>query len=175
MGAVCTVPCSPPFEDLEESSGQEPKDVAHDLARYTEGESVFDALAKRVDGYHPVRLLRMSWLLQMEETALKRRQELLEEAFLSAEELRKVWEEEQGLNHTFFYSEASLLLLDRARAKFKSSTVEHLLAELREVGSSDGGGRDGLAMRLFLYQDEMAEAEKKHWSIAQEKLVQGYH
>ncbi|CAK0897862.1 unnamed protein product [Prorocentrum cordatum] len=35
----------------------------------------------------------MSWLLQMEENVLKRRQELPDNAFVSAEELRDVWED----------------------------------------------------------------------------------
>jgi hypothetical protein len=57
-----------------------------------EGESVFEALAKVVDGLHPVRLLRMSWLLEQGGTVLGKRQQLPEEAFVSAEELRAVWE-----------------------------------------------------------------------------------
>ncbi|CAK0893890.1 unnamed protein product [Prorocentrum cordatum] len=62
------------------------------LARYTDAASLFDALAFTVEGLHPVRLVRMSWLLQQRGTALNRRQELPEEAFVSADELRAVWE-----------------------------------------------------------------------------------
>jgi len=39
-----------------------------------------------------VRLVRMSWLLQQQGKVLKRRQELPEEAFVPADELRNVWE-----------------------------------------------------------------------------------
>ncbi|CAK0886995.1 unnamed protein product [Prorocentrum cordatum] len=63
-----------------------------DPARYTDPASLFDALAFTVEGLHPVRLVRMSWLLQQRGTVLKRRQELPEEAFVSADELRAVWE-----------------------------------------------------------------------------------
>ncbi|CAK0846032.1 unnamed protein product, partial [Prorocentrum cordatum] len=63
-----------------------------DLARYTDATSLFDALAFTVEGLHPVRLVRMSWLLQQRGTVLKRRQELPEEAFVSAGELRAIWE-----------------------------------------------------------------------------------
>ncbi|CAK0857612.1 unnamed protein product [Prorocentrum cordatum] len=63
-----------------------------DLTRYTDATSLFDALAFTVEGLHPVRLVRMSWLLQQRGTVLKRRQELPEEAFVSAGELRAIWE-----------------------------------------------------------------------------------
>ncbi|CAK0824826.1 unnamed protein product [Prorocentrum cordatum] len=63
-----------------------------DLARYTDAASLFDALAFTVDDLHPVRLVRMTWLLQQRGTVLKRRQELPEKAFVSADELRAVWE-----------------------------------------------------------------------------------
>ncbi|CAK0833800.1 unnamed protein product [Prorocentrum cordatum] len=63
-----------------------------DLARYTDPASLFDALAFTVDDLHPVRLVRMTWLLQQRGAVLKRRQELPEEAFVSADELRAVWE-----------------------------------------------------------------------------------
>ncbi|CAK0884234.1 unnamed protein product [Prorocentrum cordatum] len=63
-----------------------------DLTRYTDAESLFDALAFSVEGLHPVRLVRMSWLLQQRGTVLKRRQELPDEAFVTADELRAVWE-----------------------------------------------------------------------------------
>ncbi|CAK0809093.1 unnamed protein product, partial [Prorocentrum cordatum] len=63
-----------------------------DLARYTDAASLFDALAFTVDDLHPVRLVRMTWLLQQRGTVLKRRQELPEEAFVSADELRAIWE-----------------------------------------------------------------------------------
>ncbi|CAK0801256.1 unnamed protein product, partial [Prorocentrum cordatum] len=58
----------------------------------TDAASLFDALAFTVDDLHPVRLVRMTWLLQQRGTVLKRRQELPEEAFVSADELRAVWE-----------------------------------------------------------------------------------
>ncbi|CAK0848215.1 unnamed protein product [Prorocentrum cordatum] len=63
-----------------------------DPTRYTDATSLFDALAFTVEGLHPVRLVRMSWLLQQRGTVLKRRQELPEEAFVSAGELRAIWE-----------------------------------------------------------------------------------
>ncbi|CAK0876893.1 unnamed protein product, partial [Prorocentrum cordatum] len=63
-----------------------------DLTRYTDATSLFDALAFTVEGLHPVRLVRMSWLLQQRGTVLQRRQELPEEAFVSAGELRAIWE-----------------------------------------------------------------------------------
>ncbi|CAK0871844.1 unnamed protein product [Prorocentrum cordatum] len=62
-----------------------------DLWRYTNAASLFHALAFTVEGLHPVRLVRMSWLLQQRGTVLNRRQELPEEAFVSADELRAVW------------------------------------------------------------------------------------
>ncbi|CAK0847120.1 unnamed protein product, partial [Prorocentrum cordatum] len=63
-----------------------------DLARCTGAASLFDALAFTAEGLHPVRLVRTSWLLQQRGTAPKGRQELLEKAIVSAEELRAVWE-----------------------------------------------------------------------------------
>ncbi|CAK0832422.1 unnamed protein product, partial [Prorocentrum cordatum] len=64
-----------------------------DLKRYTDAASLFDALSFTVEGLHPVGLVRMSWLLQQRGTVLKRRQELLEEAFVPADELRDVYAE----------------------------------------------------------------------------------
>ncbi|CAK0874892.1 unnamed protein product, partial [Prorocentrum cordatum] len=63
-----------------------------DLTRYMDAASLFDALAFTVEGLHPVRLVRMSRLLQQRGTVLNRRQELPEEAFVSADDLRAVWE-----------------------------------------------------------------------------------
>ncbi|CAK0905715.1 unnamed protein product [Prorocentrum cordatum] len=71
---------------------QSPEEVCFDPTRYTDAASLFDALAFTVEGLHPVRLVRMSWLLQQRGTVLKRRQELPEEAFVSADELRAVWD-----------------------------------------------------------------------------------
>ncbi|CAK0825261.1 unnamed protein product [Prorocentrum cordatum] len=87
---VCCLPDSA-FPVTLHISLQE-KQQGADMFRYTEGEDVFDTLAAKVDGHHPVRLLRMSWLLQTGEQVLKRRQELPERAFISAEELHDVWE-----------------------------------------------------------------------------------
>ncbi|CAK0824196.1 unnamed protein product, partial [Prorocentrum cordatum] len=76
-------------EELPKKEEQEP----FDLTRYTDAASLFDAFAfTTMEGLHPVRLVRMSWLLQQRDTVLKRRQELPEEAFVSADELRAVWE-----------------------------------------------------------------------------------
>ncbi|CAK0829152.1 unnamed protein product [Prorocentrum cordatum] len=72
-----------PKKEEQESFGQ---------TRYTDPASLFDALAFTVEGLHPVRLVRMSWLLQQRGTVLHRRQELPEEAFVSPDELRAVWE-----------------------------------------------------------------------------------
>lgn len=59
---------------------------------YVGAERVFEALERTVDGLHLVRLLRMSWLLKQRGIPLQRRQELPEEAFLGAGELRHGWE-----------------------------------------------------------------------------------
>jgi len=71
-----------------EGASEEPIDPG----QFTDAASLFDALACTVQGLHPVRLVRMSWLLQQRGTVLKRRQELPEEAFVPAGELRQVWE-----------------------------------------------------------------------------------
>ncbi|CAK0810244.1 unnamed protein product, partial [Prorocentrum cordatum] len=44
-----------------------------DLTRHTNTESLFNALMCTVEGHHPVRLVRMSWLLQQRGSVLKRR------------------------------------------------------------------------------------------------------
>ncbi|CAK0809624.1 unnamed protein product [Prorocentrum cordatum] len=53
-----------------------------------------DAVHRRGgQGFHPMRLVRTSWLVQQCGTVLKRRQELPEETFVSAGELRAVWDD----------------------------------------------------------------------------------
>ena len=56
---------------------------AYDLARYQKGDSIFDALATTIQGHYPVRLVRMTWLIQQRGSVLPRRQELPREAAAS--------------------------------------------------------------------------------------------
>jgi len=92
----------------KEAEEEEPVDPT----QFTDATSLFDALAFKVEGHHPVRLVRMSWLLQQRGTVLKRRQELPEEAFVPAEELRNLWRRQgQGGAHHHH-----LILLGYARS-----------------------------------------------------------
>ncbi|CAK0845913.1 unnamed protein product [Prorocentrum cordatum] len=85
-------PAAPVDQQHEQEVPKNEEQESFDLARYTDAASLFDALAFTVDDLHPVRLVRMTWLLQQRGTVLKRRQELPEKAFVSADELRAVWE-----------------------------------------------------------------------------------
>ena len=79
----------PPHVPPARSVGVEKKEaVAIDLARYTQPESIWQAL---MTGH--VRLVKMTWLIKSSKSGkiLARRQELPEEAFISVEELKMMF------------------------------------------------------------------------------------
>ncbi|CAK0880063.1 unnamed protein product, partial [Prorocentrum cordatum] len=69
--------------------------AAHDATRYTNPESIFEALGCKVGEHHPVKLVRMSYILRgfgREQTeGSVGAPDLPSRAFVGADELRQVW------------------------------------------------------------------------------------
>lgn len=151
--------------------------MAQGLARYTEAWSIFQALEKIESGYHPVRLLRMSWLLEQSNHALCRRQDLPEEAFVPVKELKQIWEDSENggrdavlpvITISFCWDEP---WHPDPTAKQLNLIIRTLRREVRKYRDSFGSFRGFRDMGIFWDWGSLMQVDQKKFDAAKAKAL----
>jgi len=182
---VASTPKAP--ERPERQPKKQPEPVPEEVIarkRYTEAEQVLDALEKTVEGLYPVRLLRMSWLLEQRDLILPKRQDLPEEAFISPERLRRVWNKSgKGGEHDWVLPIVAVSSAwdtpehpdpTGARLKLVQDTLRHEQSKYTRVNMTFRGCKD---MGVFwdwpsLFQADPSKSEAARETALKEGLTQ---